>query len=175
MLWWCYDGNKCFFLSTLLWFDLTNNLKNKIIPWNKKSSNWTVSYSVRDYISAAMLKTDTDCEVSSSYLSEHVPAVGVPVQGQVLVQDPQSMLFKDGCDVHSALHRGDGLVEDGVHKDHSLFWGRTCRTEKKRSLSANKQVGFPVASSWFATHLHSPPVQFSPWLIRLLNFLENIY
>lgn len=76
-----------------------------------------MSYSVRDYISAAMLKTDTDCEVSSSYLSEHVPAVGVPVQGQVLVQDPQSMLFKDGCDVHSALHRGDGLVEDGVHKD----------------------------------------------------------
>ena len=90
---------------------------------------------------------ETDSEVSSSHLSEHVPAVGVPVQGQVLVQDPQSMLFKDGCDVHSALHRGDGLVEDGVHKDHSLFWGRACRRErkrkKKRSLSAYKQSRLP--------------------------------
>ena len=110
-----------------------------------------MSYSVRDYISAAMLKTDTDCEVSSSYLSEHVPAVGIPVQGQVLVQDPQSMLFKDGCDVHSALHRGDGLVEDGVHKDHSLFWGRTCRTEKNgASVQTNKYTSTsPLADSLF--------------------------
>lgn len=68
-----------------------------------------------------------------SYLSQHPSVVCLPVQGQIFTQDPKSVLFKDGRDVHRALHCRDGLVEDAVHKEHPLFWGRTWKKETQGS------------------------------------------
>lgn len=66
-----------------------------------------------------------------SDLSQHPSVVGLPVHGQVLVQDPQGVLFKDGCDVGGALHRRHRLREDAVHKDHPLFRGGPCKDRKR--------------------------------------------
>lgn len=61
---------------------------------------------------------------SRSHLSKHPPAVSIPVEGQVLVQDSQSVLFEDGCDVHRALHSRDRLAEHTVHENHPFLRGR---------------------------------------------------
>lgn len=57
----------------------------------------------------------------SLYLSEHAPSVCVPVQWQILVENPQSVLFEDGRDVHCALDRRHGFVEDAIDEDNPLL------------------------------------------------------
>lgn len=91
--------------------------------------------------------------LSSSYLSQHFPVISIPVQGHVLVQDPQGVLFKDGCDVHCALHCRDWLVEDSIHKQNPLFRGCTCRTEN--SITLNQQVDVYAACGLAMIHLHN--------------------
>lgn len=82
------------------------------------------------------------------YLSKHSPAVGIFVQGQVFVQDPQSVLFEDSGDVHHALQGRNWLVEKGKHKEHTFLWGCTCRTKNQ-----SKQKHFSAA--WIFSALMS--------------------
>lgn len=53
------------------------------------------------------------------------------------------MLFKDGCDVHGALHCEDWLVEDPIRKQNPLLGRCTCRTEN--NITLKKQVDVCVA------------------------------